>query len=459
MSDAIFGPGWPDRLGNDVWLLAEELPLDDAVRLRGSTLLPPDDPRWRVAVGHRDDLFRRMGVVDGLRLTNAPDIPFHMHGSQYELPPAPPSGTPQEAWDEWRHAAHAEARPYYASYFAYSLSGIALLPEIHCLDFLTRDGRNALSRLLLASIPQWPDGWHRATIEKRDGLSWSTRIASPLKYWLTTQPWLADGTTGRAALPDRWLIPTSLLRGQSDRYRYLDSLSLGLSRRLEAEPELKTALTVLGLNVYPVEDDRIGPELLEALAAAWSADKVPVGRFDVFLGQVRDAWRHLDAQKGIPETLLVRTGHRNFATRAQDELAGVYLPDNRDRTRSLLAHRKHILEMNARDAIRLADTLVSNTDVRRSSALTERVLLDGATWTGAVDGLISIEESSYAWLPVTLLAIAAYGGAEPTGAATQRWRDAAHRLRRARIAHCEAISVQLVDADQIMAGSDDLPAE
>lgn len=459
MSDATFGPGWPNCLGDDVWLLAEELSPNDALRLRGSTLLPPDDPRWGVAVGHRDELFRRMGVVDGLRLTTASDIPFYMQGSQYELPPAPPSGTPQEAWDEWRNAVHAEARPYYASYFAYSLSGIALLPEIHCLDTLTRDGRNALSRLLLASIPQWPDGWHRVTIEKRDGLSWSTRIASPLKYWLATQPWLADGTTGRAALPDRWLIPTSLLRGQSDRYRYLDSLSLGLSHRLEAEPELKTALTMLGLNVFPVEDERIGPALLEALATAWSANKVPVGRFDVFVGQVRDAWRHLDPQKGIPETLLVRTGHRTFATRAQDELAGVYLPDNRDRTRSLLAHSKHILEMNAREAIRLADTLVSNTDISRSSALTERVLLDGATWTGAVDGLISIEESSYAWLPVTLLAIAAYGGAEPTGAATQRWRDAAHRLRRARIAHCEAISVQLVEADEIMAGSDDLPAE
>ena len=458
MSDAVFGPGWPNRLGDDVWLLAGELPPEDAERLRGSTLLPPDDLRWRVAVAHCDELFRHMGVVDGLRLSTAPDIPFNMQSSQYELPATPPSGTPQEAWDEWRHAVHAEARPRYASYFEYFLSRITLLPEIRYLDTLTRDGRHALSRLLLASIPQWPDGWHHATVEKRDGATWSTRITSPLKYWLTTQPWLADSTAGKLALHERWLIPTSLLHGQRDRYRYLESLSLDLSRRLEGEPELKTALTMLGLNVYPVEDDRTGPELLEALAAAWSAKKVPVGRFDVFVGQVRDAWRHLDPQKGIPETLLVRTGHHTFATRAQNQLAGVYLPDNRDRTRSLRAHRKHILEMNAREAGRLADTLVSDTDIRRSSALTERVLLDGATWTGAVDGLPSIEESTYAWLPVTLLAIAAYGGAEPTGAATQRWHDAAQRLRRTRIAKCGAISVQLVAADEIVAVADP-PAE
>ena len=459
MSDATFGPGWANHRGEDIWLLAEELPQDHAAHLRGAALLPPDEPRWGVAVGHRDELFRRVGVVDGLRLSLARDIRFSMQISDYELPPTPPSGVPQEAWDRWRHSTHAEAEPSYASYFTYSLSGIVLLPEIHCLDTLTRDGRNALSRLLLASIPQWPDSWQLATIRKRDGLSWSTQITSPLKCWLSNQPWLTDGTAGRSTLPGRWLIPTSLLRGQRDRYRHLGPLSLELSRRLEAEPELKTALTTLGLNVYPVEDERTGPELLEALAAAWSADKVPVGRFDAFLGQVRDAWRHLDPQRGIPQTLLVWTGHRTFTTRAKDELAGVYLPDNRDRKRSLLAHRKHVLEMNAREAIRLADMLVSNTDIKRSSALTERVLIDGATWTGEVDGLISIEESSYSWLPVTLLAIAAYGGAEPTGAATQRWREAAHRLRRARIVHCEAISVQLVDSDEVVSGSDDLPAE
>ena len=458
MSDAVFGPGWPNRLGDDVWLLAEELSLDDSARLRGSTLLPPDDPRWGVAVEHCDELFWRMGVFDGLRLGTAPDIPFHMQRPGYDLPPAPPSGIPQDAWDEWRHAVRAEARPDYSGYFQYALSGIVVLPEIYCLENLTRNGRDALSRLLLVSIPQWQDGWHQATIKKRYGNPWSTRIASPLQFWLKTQPWLVDGTTGSAALTDRWLIPTSFLRGQRDRYRHLNSLTLSLSRKLEEESELKSALVALGLNVYPVEDERIGPELLEALAAAWSADKVPVGRFDVFLGQVRAAWRHLDPEEGIPETLLVRTGNRAFATHAQDDLTGVYLPDDGDRTRTLLAHRKPILEMKPREAGHLADALVSVTGIRRSTALQERVLLDGVIWTGAGDDLRSIEESTYAWLPVTLLAIAAHGGAEPTGAATNRWSDAANRLRRTRIVHCKDIAVQLLDEDEIVAASEP-PAE
>ena len=450
MDDAVFGPGWPNRRGDEVWLLAEELPEYPAARLRGSTLLPPDDPRWGSAVGHLDQFFARVGVVDGLRLQSAPDTSFDMQGSDYELPSTPPPEVPQEAWDGWRRTVREEARPYYIGDFTYSLSRIKLLPEIHHLATLSRQGRNAFSRLLLASIPHWPHNWHTASIKKQGGLDWSTTVTSPLRHWLTTEPWLLDGTAATTALPDRWLVPTSLLRGQRDRYRHLNSLSLELSRKLEAEPELKAALTMLGLNVYPVEDDRIGPELLEALAAAWASDRVPVGRFDVFLGQVRDGWRHLDAQKGLPETLLVRTGHRMFSTRGQDDLADVYLPDSRDRTRSLLAHGQHILEMNAREASRVADGLEAATDVRRSSALVEKVFVDGTLWTGTADELPSLESSEYAWLPVTLLAIAAYGGAEPTGASTQRWRDAAHRLRRAQVAVCETISVQLVDADKIV---------
>ena len=456
MGDAVFGPGWPSRHGDDVWLLAKELPQDSAARLRETTLLPPNDPRWGSAVEHLDQFFAGGGVVDGLRLQSSPSMKFHMQRSDYGLPSTPPPKTPQQAWDGWRHTVRKEAQPYHTGWFAYSLSGITLLPEIHHLAALGRQGRNAFSRLLLVSIPHWPCNWHKTVIKKQDGRGWSTTIASPLRHWLTTKPWLLDGMAATTALPDRWLVPTSLLRGQLDRYRHLNSLSLDHSRKLEAEPELKDALAMLGLNVYPVEDDRIGPELLEALAAAWTAGRVFAGRFDVLLGQVRDGWRHLDPQIGLPKTLLVRTGHRTFSTLGQDELRDVYLPDNRDRTRSLLAHGQHILEMNARVASRVATALESATDIRRSSALIERVLVDDTLWTGTAGELPTLESSAYSWLPVTLLAIAAYGGAEPTGASTQRWRDAAARLSRAHIANCETISVQLVDGDEIVAQSDPL---
>jgi hypothetical protein len=59
----------------------------------------------------------------------------------------------------------------------------------------------------------------------------------------------------------------------------------------------------------------------------------------------------------------------------------------------------------------------------------------------------------YAWLPPVLLAIAAYGGTRPIGASTQAWREAAERLRHARLLRCEVIDVQLVDEDAIVASS------
>ena len=111
----------------------------------------------------------------------------------------------------------------------------------------------------------------------------------------------------------------------------------------------------------------------------------------------------------------------------------------------------NILEMHARDAGRMAETLLAATDIRRSSTLEERFLIDGADWTGPADGLPSLEESRYAWLPVLLLTIAAHGETNPAGAATKAWRDAADGLRRALFVECEAIAVQLVDGDEIVA--------
>ena len=59
---------------------------------------------------------------------------------------------------------------------------------------------------------------------------------SPLKYWLTTLPWLMDGSAVEP-LRRRWLVPESLLRGQRDRYAHLDPLSLELAHRLNAESD------------------------------------------------------------------------------------------------------------------------------------------------------------------------------------------------------------------------------
>ena len=232
--EAVFGPGWPESDGDSLWELAEELGETMGQRLRRTALLRPGDPRWGLDVGRHGDLFARIGVAEGLRLSYVDPVSFWMQIPGYELPREAPAGVDQEAWDGWRAVAQQEARPRHQSWFEYSLEDVYRLPELHGAETLTPRGRRALSRLVLNSMRCWPSGWEQATVRKVHG-EWRTwQITSPLKHWLSTLPWLRDGPSGERPLSERWLVPIPLLQGQQDRFRHLQPLTLDLSRRLEA---------------------------------------------------------------------------------------------------------------------------------------------------------------------------------------------------------------------------------
>ena len=452
MSAAVFGPGWQDRHGDDVAVLVDELPDDVGPRLRRAMLLPPNDERWGAVVEDWGHLFERVGVFDGLRLQKVA-ITFDMNEYDNELLKKLPPDTPQEAWTDWYRNA-IDLQPSYVSWHKYKLSGVQLLPEIHHLATLKQSGRLALSRLVLASLGRWDAGWESVTVRKIYGQPWQQRFTSPLKHWLRTTAWLSESADVARQLSRRWLVPEWLLRGQAERYAHLDPLSLDLARELNVDRPLQDQLSRLGLNVYPTEGDQTGPELLGALARAWAADAVPAARFDVFLGQVRDAWRHLNPNEGFPDTFLVRTGQRrSFSTRGSGELADVYLPDNRERTRTLQEYGKDILELRTSEARHVAGALSERTDVKRASQLKERHVIDGALWEGRTDRTLPLDETKYEWLPIVLLSIAAYGGSNPAGATTAAWGSAVDRLQRTRVLECEEIDVELVDSDLVIGSS------
>ena len=239
------------------------------------------------------------------------------------------------------------------------------MPELHGAETLTPRGRRALSRLVLDSMRCWPSGWEQATVRKVQG-EWSTwRITSPLKHWLSTLPWLRDGSSGERPLSERWLVPIPLLQGQQDRFRHLQPLTLDLSRRLEVDPELADTLKGLGLNVYPADGERIGPELLNALAAAWRAQPELAARFNVFLGQVRHAWQYFDESGELPDEFLVWSARRRFEVLDGESLRDVYLPDDAEKGRSVRENGKGVLEMPVREANRLAPLLVEATAIRQ----------------------------------------------------------------------------------------------
>ena len=450
---SAFGPGWPGRNGDDLWEFAGELGGTMAYRLRETALLRPDDPRWGLEVGPHGDLFSRLGVTEGLRLRPVNDVRFWMQRSDYELPPEAPAEVDQEAWDGWRAAARQETKPSHRGHFEYSLEGVRRLPELHGVETLSRRGRRTLSRLVLDSVCRWRSGWEQVTVRKVSGALSTWRITSPLKHWLSTLPWLADGTGSERPLSERWLVPISLLQGQQDRYRHLRPLTIEMARNLGANPELAATLKGLGLNEYPTDGERIGPELLNALAAAWRALPELAASFNVFLGQVRHAWHHFDERRALPDEFLVWTGTRRFGGVDGGGLREVYLPDDAQKGRTVRESGKGVLEMQVRDATRLAALLAETTSIRRASALEERVLIDGAEWAGASDEVSGLEEARFRWLPAPLLTVAAHGGPNPTGAATQAWNASVRRLKDAGVVECESIVVELVAAAEPIAES------
>ena len=255
-------------------------------------------------------------------------------------------------------------------------------------------------------------------------------------------------------MKQRWLVPTSLLRDQKDRFRHLAPLR-GLAQRLAKDEALLCALVKLELNVYPAEEnDRTGPVLLDALSRVVQdlADGVetqngmPAGGFDVLLGQVRHAWRHFDPSRELPKRFVVRTRPYKFEVRTAANIGDAYLPDHDAHTRSLREHHQPIFAMWSKEARGGIGDLLHQKGARLASELQEHCLVDGGPAADLAEASQEIEVR-LEWLPVVLLALAAYGGNQPRGPATGAWLKAKERLQRARVLLCNSIEVELRDAN------------
>jgi hypothetical protein len=457
MGEATFGPGWDGHLGEEMKTLADALPKPDGEALLSKALMPPSDANWSGTMPRRVDTLVAGGVVDGLRLRLAADLgwagAFGMAGGgQHQLPAAPPPGFLQDMWDSWRQSVRNDARPQYQGYFSYRLDKVYVLRELGHVGTLPAHASRALSELLLASFQHWPGGWESAVVQKTEGMPWTASLKSPLRHALRTLGWFADGEPLRP-LGKRWFVREALMGTQRERFSHLRPLSVSMARGLAADHGLLSHLVALGLHTYPMDEEKIGPQLLDALAAAWEKKRIAPQRLDIFLGQLRDGWRHFDPSQPLPQRFVVSAGRRLLRTCAASDLGAAYLPDNAERVRTLAEHGKPVLEMRGDDAHRLADKLVTSTPLRRASRLRERALIDGIEWDEKSEGGEPILSSPYAWVPPVLLAITAFGGATATGTTT-KWNEAAERLRRARVVECERIALDLWDEENSVASSE-----
>ena len=483
LNDAVFGPGWYGRRGEHLKTLADGLPEEEGGKLLRTALLPPDDPAWNgieaydpetgtIGVAARGDMFARMGVAEGLRLEkHVPPMRFGMDRSHRELPGEAPARIPQCSWDHWRDSARHEIELGYVKWHEYEIESVSLLPVRDLLhrEDLTDSAHRAVAGVILTSIAHWEEGWDEVTIRKKKGQSWSQRITSPLAHWISTLPWLDDRPDDEdpshpepQPLRHRWLVPAFLLEGQKGRFRHLAPLSgqgpLKLAHRLGEDEELVRTLRKRGLNIYPTgrESARTGPSLLNALAevAAKGPGAMPAGGFDVFLGQFRHAWGHLDPDRDLPERFVVHKGPRTLEVRIAAELKDVYLPDHSANTRLLAEHGRPIVAMWPKEANAEIGDRLHELGMRRASGLEADCLVDGLPASDATHGARSLDAAGLGWLPVVLLTLAAHGGTSPSGPATAAWQEAAARLRRVRVSRCDSIAVELRDAERIVASSE-----
>ena len=477
LKHAVFGPGWSGRRGEHLKTLADALPEEEGERLLRPALLAPSDPAWNgieaydpetgtIGVATRGDMFARIGVAEGLRLEkHEPPMHFWMDRSHRELPDEAPATIPQCSWDHWRDSAQHQIDPGYVKWHEYEIDDINLLPVRDLLhrEDLADSARRAVAGVILTSIAYWEEGWDRVTIRKKKGQDWSQRITSPLAHWISTLPWLDDRADDADPLDQdpqplkhRWLVPAFLLHGQKGRFRHLAPLSLAMAHHLAEDEELVRTLEKFGLNTYPAEGALIGPSLLNALAdtTAKGRGAMPAGGFDVFLGQFRHAWRHLDVDQGLPARFVVRTGPRTLAVRDAAELEDVYLPDHSANTRLLADHGRPIVAMWPREANAEIGDRLHELGMKRASDLEADCLVDDLPASSANDGARSLDAAGLGWLPVVLLTLAAHGGPNPSGPATAAWQRAAVRLRRVRVRRCNSIAVKLRDAANTVASSE-----
>ena len=453
--EASFGPGWSRKTGENLWELCRELPLNIAKQLRETLLLKPSDSRWGLEVREYDNLLDRIGVAEGIRLNRIDNMWFEMSSWKYELPETSTEYVDVESWAKWRTTVKHEIQLKFVKNSPYTLEHLYFLTEIQHFTELSASGQRVFSSLVLDSIRGWPEGWETVLIRRQvQGGEWTQSVTSPLKYLLSTIPWFLNGPQDSQLLCDRWYVPTSHLRGQNERFRHLRPLSLDLSLRLEQDDQLLRTLEQLGLNIYPTDGVQIGPNLLDALALACQEGRVQPALFDVFLGQLRHAWRNLDEQEGLPTAFVIQTARRRFDVLAKEDLHEIFLPDDSEKSRALREQRKPLLEMNIQDARRLSDVLVNTTSIRLGSELEELELIDEMVWQGDSDIACRLDETCYHWLPTPLLAIHAYGGPNPTGHATKTWREVFDRLRNARVLVCQSIKVALVEGEDTIAMSE-----
>ena len=460
LAQSSFGPGWPGTNGDAVTGYLRRVNTLEAQTARDRLLLPPDHQCWGRDGALYLDLLRLIGVFDGLRLLPIPPdawtSQFDAYRTDFQLPHGAPPGWSADDWREYREATHGTVTPAY-NRGRYEMRGLHLLPGLDRYGSFDEDTRLAFMDVVFRSASEWQRGWEEISVERMVGNSDSLKLLSPLAWKLTHSEWIGvesnDGVHwGRPA--DRWHVPGhDLTGGRSWQFLHLRPLPGRLADLLDCDPRLAAAMQRLGMPHFDPETKSPSSRLLDALADATSGKEIR--NWDIFLGQVRAAWRGFapTGAKDFPRRLLIHGDSAQLWLHTPEPTQPAYLPDSAKSFISALRRfQLPVIAIESTDAIRLAEQFMTAFPgaIVRASSLQPIPLINGAAWTTpASDRLQDHEELE--WLVPLVLTLAAFFGPQAQGANTETFRRHLRSLREARVAIADTIETALFDGDRPVA--------
>lgn len=463
----IFGPGWRDTLGGMVESYLRPVRSAETRQMLRRLLLPPSDERWPLDVAAHLIFFRRAGVFDGLKLTviepKSWGSSFQSHKHDFQLPVNSPPGLLEGDWQEYRVFASSKARPSY-NFGNYRVQRVYWIPGIERYQEFSEKTRRALMDVIFGSAARWDKGWDTLSITRVQGNFDNIELPSPLVHLLSNLPWLglANGASIDWCRPrDRWHVPAlELGRGRRWQFSHLRPLPGELAIRLDKDRELASLLYRLGTPLFDPETKSGSTQLLNALVEAVEREEVP--NWDVFLGQVRSAWRGFDPHiaTSFPGKLLVQHAGSKLTVETPSKENTVYLPDS---AKNFLAALKHfelpVVAIETEEARRLATrfTRAFPQGLILASSLQTVHLADGEPWNNTSEDRLR-DDPDLEWLIPVLLTIVASYGPQSQGTASKSFRKHLDTLRNARISVVTTLETSLSHQGALIASPLSVPA-
>lgn len=456
MSAASFGPGWEGTSGAVLATYLNALTGHDAVEARRRLLLGPNAAEWEGANLDWMRWLKSGGVADGLRLTEiAPsswNSWFSARASNVPLPEVGPKELGVENWRSYRQAvAHTASSPF-ASSHVFEVGTLSVFPGMAEMGGLPAPVRIALSELILRSLPGWRKGLEPTYLRKTSGTPTNLKVRSPLRWLLEDSPWLATKERegyGWEKLANRWHVPANVMSNRLHHFSHLAPLPPDLARRLDATPDLASALYGLGLSRYDMDEPSVSPKLLETLVAAIGSEEVTDS--NNLLGQIRGAWQVFRPSQTQPplERLPVRQADRQLRVYEPTVEEPVFVPDSAAYVSELESLGKPVLPINTNDARELRPWFqhAYGERVVLTSSLTLVPRVGGRAWTG--EGATPLALDDAGWLIKPVLSLVAFCGASP-GIHASRFRQLALLLQESHVHWVSQLQLELQKQGQTL---------